>query len=150
MNDAANTDRWIRWLNTVQLVLAGVLIMAPTVWMVLSSFKPSFEVTAYPPTLIFSPTLDNYVELTRTTPFLSYALNSLIVTVGSTALGLLFGVPAAFAAFPGELFGAIRPWAERSLNLKQWSTPPRGGHFAAMEEPELYVEDVRSFFRTLR
>ncbi|AWM00545.1 carbohydrate ABC transporter permease [Bradyrhizobium amphicarpaeae] len=97
MNDAVNTDRWIRWLNTVQLVIAGVLIMAPTVWMVLSSFKPSFEVTAYPPTLVFSPTLDNYVELTRTTPFLSYALNSLIVTVGSTALGLLFGIPAAFA-----------------------------------------------------
>jgi multiple sugar transport system permease protein len=97
MNDAVNTDRWIRWLNTVQLVIAGVLIMAPTVWMVLSSFKPSFEVTAYPPTLVFSPTLDNYAELTRTTPFLSYALNSLIVTVGSTALGLLFGIPAAFA-----------------------------------------------------
>lgn len=97
MTDAANTDRWIRWLNTVQLVLAGVLIMAPTVWMVLSSFKPSFEVTAYPPTLVFSPTLDNYVELTRTTPFLSYALNSFIVTVGSTTLGLLFGIPAAFA-----------------------------------------------------
>ncbi|WP_244430050.1 hypothetical protein [Bradyrhizobium liaoningense] len=49
MTDAANTDRWIRRLNLVQLVLAGVLIMAPTVWMVLSSFKPSFEVTAYPP-----------------------------------------------------------------------------------------------------
>jgi multiple sugar transport system permease protein len=97
MNDAVNTDRWIRWLNTVQLVIAGVLIMAPTIWMVLSSFKPSFEVTAYPPTLMFSPTLANYAELTRTTPFLSYALNSLIVTVGSTALGLLFGIPAAFA-----------------------------------------------------
>lgn len=97
MNDAANTDRWIRWLNTLQLVIAGVLIMAPTVWMVLSSFKPSFEVTAYPPTLIFSPTLENYAELTRTTPFLSYAFNSLVVTVGSTALGLLFGIPAAFA-----------------------------------------------------
>lgn len=97
MNDAANTDRWIRWLNTLQLVIAGVLIMAPTVWMVLSSFKPSFEVTAYPPTLIFSPTLENYAELTRTTPFLSYAFNSLVVTVGSTALGLLFGLPAAFA-----------------------------------------------------
>lgn len=97
MNDAANTDRWIRWLNTLQLVIAGVLIMAPTVWMVLSSFKPSFEVTAYPPTLIFSPTPENYTELTRTTPFLSYAFNSLVVTVGSTALGLLFGIPAAFA-----------------------------------------------------
>ena len=58
--------------------------------------------------------------------------------------------PAAFAAFPGELFGTIRSWAERSLNLQHWGTPERGGHFAAMEEPELYVEDVRAFFRTLR
>ncbi len=59
-------------------------------------------------------------------------------------------VPAGFAAFPGEPFQAIRPWAERSLNIQHWSTPPRGGHFAAMEEPELFVEDVRAFFRTVR
>src|SRR3954453_14438276 len=97
MNDAVNTDRWIRWLNTVQLVIAGVLIMAPTAWMVLSSFKPSFEVTAYPPTLMFSPTLENYNHPTPTTPFFSYTPNSLIVTLGSAGLGLLFGIPAAFA-----------------------------------------------------
>ena len=59
-------------------------------------------------------------------------------------------VPAGFAAFPGEMFAAIRPWAERALDIRHWSTPPRGGHFAAMEEPELFVEDVRTFFRTLR
>jgi pimeloyl-ACP methyl ester carboxylesterase len=58
--------------------------------------------------------------------------------------------PAGFAAFPGELFGANRSWAERALNLRHWSTPPRGGHFAALEEPALFVEDVRAFFRTLR
>ncbi|MGN8544159.1 carbohydrate ABC transporter permease [Bradyrhizobium sp. 13971] len=125
MTDAANTDRWIRWLNTAQLVVAGVLIMAPTVWMVLSSFKPSFEVTAFPPTLIFTPTLDNYVELTKTTPFLSYALNSLIVTVGSTALGLLFGIPAAFAvswtriSWPAILTLAAR-MAPGTLFLLPW------------------------------
>ncbi|MGY0574850.1 hypothetical protein ACTGJ9_030465 [Bradyrhizobium sp. RDM12] len=107
MTDAANTDRWIRWLNLVQLVLAGIIIMAPTVWMVLSSFKPSFEVTAYPPTLIFTPTLENYVELTRTTPFLSYALNSLIVTIGSTALGLLFESPPPSPS-PGRGFHGRR------------------------------------------
>ena len=90
-------DTWIRRLNVLQLVLAGIVILAPTVWMVLSSFKPSFEVTAYPPTLIFSPTLDNYRELARTTPFFSYALNSAIVTLGSAGLGLILGIPAAFA-----------------------------------------------------
>src|SRR6185312_14439592 len=95
MTDAPTTDCWIRHLNLLQLVLAGIIIMTPTVWMVVSSLKPSFEVTAYPPTLMFSPTLENYVQLMKTTPFVSYAVNSLIVTIGSTSLGLLFGIPAA-------------------------------------------------------
>ena len=59
-------------------------------------------------------------------------------------------VPCAVATFPKELFKPPREWAERSLNLQQWSTMPRGGHFASLEEPELLVEDVRTFFRGLR
>ena len=125
MTGAPIDDAWIRRLNTLQLIIAGVVIMAPVVWMALSSFKPSFEVTAYPPTLSFSPTLENYAELTRTTPFLSYALNSLIVTVGSTALGLLFGIPAAFAvswtriSWPAILTLAAR-MAPGTLFLLPW------------------------------
>ena len=98
MNKTPLSDAWINRLNTLQLVLAGIVIIAPTAWMVLSSFKPSFAVTAYPPTLIFSPTLSNYSQLIQTTPFMSYAFNSLVVTLGSAGLGLLFGIPAAFAA----------------------------------------------------
>lgn len=90
-------DRWIRRLNTLQIVFVAVLILLPIGWMVLSSFKPSSEVTAYPPRLFFSPTLDNYRQLFETTPFLSYTWNSVIVTVGSTLIGLLLGTPAAFA-----------------------------------------------------
>ncbi len=97
MNVSPISDGLLRRLNTLQLVLAGILIMAPVVWMVLSSLKPSFEVTAYPPTLIFSPTVENYSQLIKSTPFFSYAVNSLIVTIGSAGLGLLFGIPAAFA-----------------------------------------------------
>jgi multiple sugar transport system permease protein len=119
------SDGSVRLLNTLQLVIAGILIMAPTVWMVLSSFKPSFEVTAYPPTLIFTPTLENYVQLTETTPFLSYTLNSIIVTTGSAALGLLFGIPAAFAVswtritWPAVLTLAAR-MAPGTLFLLPW------------------------------
>ncbi|WP_430253345.1 carbohydrate ABC transporter permease [Neorhizobium sp. DAR64872/K0K18] len=97
MNGTNRSDRWIHWLNTIQLTIAGILILGPTVWMVLSSFKPSFEVTSYPPTVIFQPTFENYVILWETTPFLSYAVNSFVVTIGSTLLGLIFGIPAAFA-----------------------------------------------------
>lgn len=89
--------RWLRWLNTLQLLAVGTVIVAPLAWMVLSSFKSSADVTAYPPALLFPPTLGNYAHLFGTTPFLAYARNSLIVTAGSTVLGLLLGVPAAYA-----------------------------------------------------
>jgi multiple sugar transport system permease protein len=125
MTGAPMDDNWIRRLNTLQLVIAGVVIMAPVVWMALSSFKPSFEVTAYPPTLLFSPTVENYAQLFKTTPFFSYGVNSLIVTIGSAGLGLLFGIPAAFAvswtriSWPAILTLAAR-MAPGTLFLLPW------------------------------
>jgi len=59
-------------------------------------------------------------------------------------------VPTGFAAFPGELSRPPRSWAERAVNLQRWTEMPRGGHFAALEEPELLVEEIRATFRPLR
>ncbi len=59
-------------------------------------------------------------------------------------------VPAGVAIFPKELVLPPREWAERSLRVLRWTEMPRGGHFAAMEEPELLVEDTRAFFRPFR
>jgi len=59
-------------------------------------------------------------------------------------------VPAAFAMFPKDISQPPREWAERFFNVQRWTEMPRGGHFAAMEEPELLVEDIRAFFRPLR
>jgi len=59
-------------------------------------------------------------------------------------------VPAAIARFPKDILPAPREWAERWFNVQRWTAMPRGGHFAAMEEPELLVEDLRAFFRPLR
>ena len=59
-------------------------------------------------------------------------------------------VPTAGAIFPHELFYAPRAWAETWYNLTRWTEMPRGGHFAAMEQPELFVDDVRAFFADLR
>lgn len=81
----------------VQIVLAAVLIVTPILWIVLSSLKAGPDVTAYPPRLVFTPTLANFLELFERHDFLSFGLNSLIVAAGSTALGLLLGVPMAFA-----------------------------------------------------
>lgn len=88
--------RWVRALTTAQLALVGIVILAPLAWMVLSSFKSSDDVTAYPPSLLFTPTLGNYARLFGATPFPGYARNSLIVTAGSTLLGIALGVPAAY------------------------------------------------------
>ena len=54
------------------------------------------------------------------------------------------GVPTAVAVFPGDL--TIRAIAEKQNNVVRWTEFERGGHFAAMETPDLYVEDVRAFF----
>jgi len=60
-------------------------------------------------------------------------------------------VPTACALFPEELLPwAPRSYVERIYNVAQWSEFPSGGHFAAMEEPEMLAEDIRKFARTLR
>jgi len=59
-------------------------------------------------------------------------------------------VPTACALFPKEITTPPRKWVEARYNLVRWTPMPRGGHFAALEQPELLVDDVRSFFRTLR
>jgi microsomal epoxide hydrolase len=60
-------------------------------------------------------------------------------------------VPTGCALFPEELLAWLpRSYAERIYNITHWTEMPRGGHFGAMEEPELFVEDVRAFVRTLR
>jgi microsomal epoxide hydrolase len=53
--------------------------------------------------------------------------------------------PTAVANFPKELGHPPRAWVENHFNVVQWTDMPRGGHFAAMEEPALLVEDVRAF-----
>jgi pimeloyl-ACP methyl ester carboxylesterase len=61
-------------------------------------------------------------------------------------------VPAAFARFPKDIPGIDPPreLAERHLRIERWTQMPRGGHFAALEESELLVEDLRAFFRPFR
>ncbi|MCX4912570.1 epoxide hydrolase [Streptomyces sp. NPDC002131] len=58
--------------------------------------------------------------------------------------------PTALAVFPEENFVPLRHVAERTDRIVRWTEFDRGGHFAAMEEPDLLVADVRAFFRALR
>ena len=60
-------------------------------------------------------------------------------------------VPTGVACFPKEIIPPVRSWSEGTYtDIRQWTKMPRGGHFAAFEQPDLFVEDVRSFFAQVR
>jgi pimeloyl-ACP methyl ester carboxylesterase len=59
-------------------------------------------------------------------------------------------VPTAVALFPGDLAQPPRSWAERTYNVTRYTVMPRGGHFAAYEEPALLAADITDFFREHR
>jgi pimeloyl-ACP methyl ester carboxylesterase len=60
-------------------------------------------------------------------------------------------VPAAFTVFPGELWQAPRSWVQSAFkNLIYYHEVDKGGHFADWEQPQLFAEEVRAAFRSLR
>ena len=59
-------------------------------------------------------------------------------------------VPTGVAIFPRDLSRPPREWAERFYNVQHWTEMPRGGHFAALEQPDLLADDLRTFFRQFR
>ncbi len=59
-------------------------------------------------------------------------------------------VPTGVAAYPKEIFRPPRQWCESRYNITRWTSMPRGGHFAAFEQPGSFVNDVRAFFATVR
>ncbi|MGO8858211.1 MAG: epoxide hydrolase family protein [Steroidobacteraceae bacterium] len=54
-------------------------------------------------------------------------------------------VPTGIAVYPAEIFRCPRAWAERRYPIVHWYEAPRGGHFAAMEQPQIFAEDLRAF-----
>ena len=58
-------------------------------------------------------------------------------------------VPCAIAIFPRDLTTPPREFAEHSYNVQRWTEMQRGGHFAALEQPEALAADIRGFFRNL-
>jgi pimeloyl-ACP methyl ester carboxylesterase len=60
-------------------------------------------------------------------------------------------LPVGVSVFPGDPIRSSRRWAERFFkNIVHWNEMPRGGHFAAFEQPEAFVTEVRNSFRPLR
>jgi pimeloyl-ACP methyl ester carboxylesterase len=76
-----------------------------------------------------------------------YWENSKIDWTADTVIDL----PVGCSIFPKEIYRAPRSWAEQAYsNLIHWNELDRGGHFAAFEQPELFVNELRTCFRKLR
>ncbi|PWC33804.1 carbohydrate ABC transporter permease [Azospirillum sp. TSO35-2] len=91
----------------------GFLVFFPILWTVLTSFKTEGEAIANPPSfLAFDWTTENYTEVQHRSDYFLHMMNSVVISFGSTALGLLFAVPAAWAmAFaPGKRTKDILMW----------------------------------------
>ena len=101
------------------------------------------NLTIYWVTKTIGSSFQPYVDFT-TSGAVRWMIEGFKQWVGSKA------VPAAFALFPKDLSQPPREWAARFFDVRRWTEMPRGGHFAAMEEPGLLVEDLRAFFRPLR
>jgi microsomal epoxide hydrolase len=65
--------------------------------------------------------------------------------------GAAVTAPTAYAEFPREMLHPPRSLAESMFtNIRRWTVMPKGGHFAAMEQPDALAGDVRAFFRPFR
>jgi len=69
---------------------------------------------------------------------------------GRLPLGARTEIPTGYTRYPKEILRTSRRWAERDHHLVHFADQPRGGHFAAMEQPALFVDDVRACFRHVR
>jgi len=91
------TSRVGRIIHMILVVLAVVWTFFPLYWIIVTSFKESWEVLKWPPSIIpLHPTLENYIKLMTVDRFYIYVLNSLIVSTGASLLSLLLGSLAAY------------------------------------------------------
>jgi microsomal epoxide hydrolase len=90
-----------------------------------------------------------YVATGRIESSLWFYRSFLLECEGRTHPSARVEIPTGVAVFPKEMLNGRPPrsWAERDYHLVHWSVMQRGGHFACLEQPELFVRDLRTFFR---
>ena len=90
-----------KWYATLLFYLCvlgiALVVLFPFLWMLSSSFKTQVDIIAWPPKLLFEPTLANYRKVFEEQDFLKYFLNSTIVGVSAVSISLLLGLPAAYS-----------------------------------------------------
>ncbi len=83
-------------IKTLIIWVLAVVYLFPLLWTILLSFKTRVDALSYPPKFISEFTLQNYIEVWVNSHFLQYCLNSIIIAVSATLIGLLLGTPAAY------------------------------------------------------
>lgn len=100
-------------LNTVVAWAVALLLFFPILWTILTSFKPEPVAVASPPVFVnFDWTLKNYIDVQNQRNYFDYFLNSVIISLGSTILGLIIAIPAAWsmAFVPGRRTRDLLMW----------------------------------------
>jgi sorbitol/mannitol transport system permease protein len=99
---------WITFLGWA----AALTMFFPVLWMVLTSFKTEIAAISTPPEFVFTPTLANYIAVITLGNYLGALWNSVVISVGSTAIGILIAMPAAYAMafFPNRWTKDLLLW----------------------------------------
>lgn len=108
-----HTEKVVK-LTVVTIVswLVAALIFFPIFWMILTSFKTELNAFSSPPSLFFWPTLENYLVVFERSDYLRYAFNSVVISVVSSILAMVIGIPAAYsmAFFPTKRTQGVLLW----------------------------------------
>ncbi|MBD9373318.1 carbohydrate ABC transporter permease [Rhizobium sp. ARZ01] len=95
---ARNVSTQRKIVNTIVAWTIGILIFFPIFWTILTSFKTEAEAIASPPSLLFFDwTFENYHEVQERSDYFKHFMNSVVISFGSTLLGLIIAIPAAWA-----------------------------------------------------
>ena len=89
------------------IVVILAVALAPVLWLLSIAYKPTSDIFASPPQLLFSPTLNNFASVFRYFDLWALVKSSLIISIGSTVLSLIIGVPAGYALARAERQRAI-------------------------------------------
>lgn len=120
-----NKDRALKGINQVLIyaavIVAMVLSIAPIVYLLITSFKPPQLTFSLPPVWIFTPTLQNYIDVVTGGDFFRYFTNSLVVALVTTFIALILGAFAAYGFARFRFRGAF--WLRMSVLIPQMLPP---------------------------
>jgi sorbitol/mannitol transport system permease protein len=110
---ARNTTPVRKTLTTLAAWAVALLLFFPILWTFLTAFKPEAQAVASPPIFLgFDWTLENFIDVNEQRSYFRYFINSVIIALGSTALGIVLAVPAAWsmAFVPGRRTKDLLMW----------------------------------------